>query len=169
MKTSRSDLFTPNMERGTEQLRKKHRVDVEFIDHRGLMRRARVSDQTALDTLFLRRSITAPQHSAGESLLDVMVRSGGAPRSSDPSAVSFGTLRDAERAMSSKIMIASGAYRALAQAGPDVERVTIIVVSEINLPSAKLLPLIKRGLNALVRYFGTGSMRDPREAVDGSR
>jgi len=169
MKTSRSELFTPNMERGTEQLRKKHRVDVEFIDHRGLMRRARVSDQTALDTLFLRRSISAPQHSAGESFLDVMVRSGGTPRSSDPSAVSFGTLRDAERAMSSKIMIASGAYRALAGAGAEAERATIIVVSTDVVPSAKLLPLIKRGLNALVSYFGTSGMRDPREESHGHR
>lgn len=168
MKTSRSEQFTPNMEVGTEELQKKHKIEVESIDYRGLMRRARVSDQTALDTLFLRRSITAPQHSAGESFLDVVVRSGGTPRSSDPSAVSFGTLRDAERAMSSKIMIASGAYRALAQAGAEAERATIIVVSEINLPSAKLLPLVKRGLNALVRYFGTSGVRDPREGGYGS-
>jgi len=156
MKTSRSELFTPNMEAGTEELRAKHRIEIENIDLRGLMRRARVADQTALDTLFL------------ESFLDAIVRSGGTPRSSDPSAVSFGTLRDAERSMSSKIMIASGAYRALAGAGAEAERATIIVVSTNKIPSTKLLPLIKQGLNSLVYYFGTKGMRDPREVADGS-
>lgn len=162
MSLSRSDLFSPNLERGTDELRLRHRVEIQPIDLRGLMRRAVVTDQTAIDKLFLRKKITAPQHSAGESLLDVIVKAGGTPRSSDPSATMGGTLRDAERAMSSRIMVASGAYRALALSGSDVERVTIHVVTKDLLPSGRLLHLLRKGLDSLTYYFGTGGVRDPR-------
>jgi hypothetical protein len=162
MTTSRSDHFSPNMEKGTDELRDKHSVVAEALDYRGLMQRARVLDQTSLDILFLERKITAPQHSAGECFLDVLVRSGGTPRSCDPSAVSFGTLRDAERSLSSRIMVASGAYRVLSREPKDVQDATIIVVTRNVRPNVKLLSLIRRGLNALVGYFGTAGARDPR-------
>jgi len=158
----RFEQFSPNLECGTDELRSKRKVEIEPIDYRGLMRRARVTDQTAIDSLFLDSRITAPQHSAGESLLDVMVRSGASPRSSDPSGTNFGTLRDAERAMSSRIMVASGAYRALARSGQDSERITIIVVAHNVTVSGDMLVLLREGLNALVTYFGTGGARDPR-------
>ena len=162
MTTSRSDHFSPNMEKGTDELRDKHSVVAEALDYRGLMTRARVLDQTSLDILFLERKVTAPQHSAGECFLDVLVRSGGAPKSCDPSAVSFGTLRDAERSLSSRIMVASGAYRVLARESKEVQDATIIVVTRNVRPNVKSLSLIRRGLNALVGYFGTAGIRDPR-------
>jgi len=162
MMISRSDQFSPNLERGTEELRSKHHVEIEPIDYRGLMRRARVTDQTALDALFLRSVITAPQHCAGDCLLEVIVRSGGTARSSDPSSVSFGSLRDAEKAMSSRIMVASGAYRALKRAGEDASKVTLSVVSNNHLVKGNLLLCLRLGLDELVRYFGTYGVKDPR-------
>jgi len=159
---SRSDFFTPNVERGTPELRARHRVEVEPIDYRGLMLRSRVVDQCELDHLFLRRSITAPQHSAGECFMDVLARSGAWPRSADPTPRAAGALRDAEAAISSRIMAASGAFSALRQVSDASRQATMIVVL-MNLPVHQdLIPPLRLGLDALVRHFGTSGARDPR-------
>jgi len=164
--TSRSEIFNPNMEKGTDELRRKHRVVTEAMDLRSLYTRARVEDQHLIDTLFINKEITAAQHSAGECFMDVIVRSGGTPRSCDPSAVSFGSLRDAERSMSSRIMIASGAFRALSEAGEEASSVTLIVICQQvrNKLDKHMLEFLRKGLNALSRHFGTAGIRDPRMA-----
>ncbi len=160
--TSRSEFFTPVLERGTPELRRKHRVEAEPIDLRGLMKRHRVTDQCELDRLFLCRWISAAQHSAGENFMDALVRSGATPRSSDPDSISFGTLRDAEGSISARIMIASGAHRALNKCSPLAREVTIIVVLEDSKLKSKFLDPLREGLNSLVRFFGTAGVRDPR-------
>jgi len=160
--TSRSDFFTPNLERGTPELRNHHHVALESIDLRGLMQRARVTDQCELDRLFLARTISAPQHSAGECFLDVLVKSGGTPRSSDPDAVSMGTFRDAEGSISSRIMIASGAHQALRRASHQAQKTTIIVVLENKKIKSALFNALYEGLDSLVSFFGTSGVRDPR-------
>lgn len=160
--TSRSEFFTPILERGTPELRRKHRVEAEPIDLRGLMKRHRVIDQCELDRLFLCRWISASQHSAGENFMDALVRSGATPRSSDPDSISFGTLRDAEGSISARIMIASGAHRALSKCSPLAREVTIIVVLEDSKLKSKFLDPLREGLNSLVRFFGTAGVRDPR-------
>ena len=161
---SRSDFFTAHLEQGTAELRSHHRIELEPIDLRGLMKRARVVDQCELDRLFLRRTISAPQHSAGECFLDVLVKSGATPRSSDPDAISMGTFRDAEGSISSRIMVASGAHDALRRSSPAAQKTTIIVVLKNDKISSKLFDALHEGLNQLVRFFGTGGMKDPRGA-----
>ena len=161
---SRSDFFTAHLEQGTPELRTHHHVALEPIDLRGLMQRARVVDQCELDRLFLARYISAPQHNAGECFLDVLVKSGATPRSSDPDSISMGTFRDAEGSISSRIMVASGAHDALRKSSPDAQRTTIIVVLKNEKIKAKLFDALHEGLNQLVRFFGTGGMKDPRGA-----
>jgi hypothetical protein len=94
--------------------------------------------------------------------MDALVRSGATPRSSDPDSISFGTLRDAEGSISARIMIASGAHRALSKCSPLAREVTIIVVLEDSKLKSKFLDPLREGLNSLVRFFGTAGVRDPR-------
>tara|TARA_Y100001949_G_C15944872_1_gene311962 strand:- start:65 stop:559 length:495 start_codon:yes stop_codon:yes gene_type:complete len=164
MSLSRSDLFSSNLEKGTPELQRKHRVVRESIDLRGLMTRSRVEDQCQIDKLFLEHRIDAPQHSAGECMMDVLTRAGGWPRSADLEALHVCTLRDAESSIGSRIMAASGALTALRRVSDAARNSTIIVIWRDRPISPDRFPDLREGLDALVRHFRTGGVRDPRAA-----
>jgi len=149
------------IECGTEELRSKHVVEFEAIDLRGVFRRARVLDQTYLDTLFLKKQINAPQYSAGEEYLDLLLRAGAFLRSPSLEAGIDQTGREKSRSMASRIMAVSGARTRLRRdAGPDA---TLAVDLAIGGNARVEVELLKVGLDVLVSYFGTSGVNDPRD------
>ena len=158
-KTSRL-IFESLMECGTEELRKKHRVEFERIDMRGRFRRAKVTDQTKIDCLFLDLKITAPQYSAAEEYMDLLLKSGVFLKSPGFDSGPELTGRDKSRSMASRIMAISGARSRLRKdAGTEA---TLAVDLAIGANANVDIHLLRTGLDVLVSYFGTTGMRDPR-------
>jgi len=146
---------------GTDELREKHRVEWEGIDLRGVFRRARVLDQTHMDTLFLDRKINAAQYSAAEEYSALLLRAGVflASPGFDHGVVMTG--RDKSRAMSARIMAVSGARSRLRKdAGTEVAlAVDLAVGANVGVQ----IDLLRRGLDVLADYFGTSGVTDPRD------
>ena len=156
-----TSLFESLIECGTEELRSKHVVEFEAIDLRGVFRRARVLDQTYLDTLFLKKKINAPQYSAGEEYMDLLLRAGAFLRSPSMEAGIEQTGRDKSRSMTSRIMAVSGARTRLRkEAGPEA---TLAVDLAVGGNTRVRVDILKLGLDVLVSYFGTSGVNDPRD------
>jgi len=146
---------------GTEELRQKHRVEFESIDLRGVFKRARVTDQTYIDCLFLEKLITAPQYSAAEEYMYLMLKSGAFLRSPGWEDGPRSTGRDKGKAMSSRIMAISGARdRLRREAGPDA---TLAVDLAVASDAPVSVALLRQGLDVLSMYFGTTGVKDPRK------
>lgn len=160
-KTSPSTLiFESMLECGTEELRKKHKVEFERIDVRGIFRRARVTDQNKIDCLFLDKKINAQQYGAAEEYQELLLRSGVFLKSPGFEQGPESTGRDKSRSMASRIMAVSGARSRLRRdAGSNA---TLAVDLTIGANANVDINLLRIGLDVLVSYFGTGNYKDPR-------
>jgi hypothetical protein len=160
-KTSHStSIFESMLECGTEELRKKHKVEFERIDIRGVFRRARVTDQNKIDCLFLEKKINAQQYGAAEEYQELLLKSGVFLKSPGFEEGPESTGRDKSRSMASRIMAVSGARSRLRRdAGAEA---TLAVDLTIGANATVDLVLLKKGLDVLVSYFGTSNYEDPR-------
>tara|TARA_R110000824_G_scaffold33602_4_gene107668 strand:- start:1244 stop:1774 length:531 start_codon:yes stop_codon:yes gene_type:complete len=167
---SRSEIFSPVLEVGTPELRKRRHVTVESLDHRGLVRRARVTDQTLLDTLLADQKISPTQHAGGDALLSALVAAGATPRS--PGLEPFipaGRSNEAERGASMRILAARRGFRALRAVSKEASQACFVAVLstdpkvwKIARHSASWVASLREGLDALARSFGIGEIHDPR-------
>ena len=148
------------LECGTSELRDKHRVEWEALDLRGIFRRARVLDQTHVDTLFLEKKISAAQYSAAEEYLALLLKSGvflASPGFEEGVTV---TGSDKSRAMASRIMAISGARSRLRRDASADVRLAVDLAIGANV-KVHIIPL-REGLDILADYFGTTGAIDPR-------
>ena len=158
---STSNFRYENMlECGTSELREKYKVEWESLDMRGIFRRARVLDQTYVDTLFLQKKISAAQYSAAEEYLALLLKSGVfVPSPGFEEGVAM-TGSDKSRAMASRIMAISGARSRLRRDVDSRARLAVDLAIGGNL-KVHVAPL-RRGLDVLADYFGTTGEVDPR-------
>jgi len=143
---------------------------VESLDHRGLVRRARVTDQTLLDTLLADQKISPTQHAGGEALLSSLVAAGATPRS--PGLEPFipaGRSNEAERAASMRILAARRGLRALRAVPQDAAQACFLAILSTDEGARKIarhspswVASLREGLDALARSFGIGEIHDPR-------
>lgn len=150
---NRSNNHPILVESCTDEYRKKKNIKIEGIDHRGIFRRARVLDQTKFDELFLDEKITSSQYSAADMYLGLMSVSGcflKSPNLGGHSSKIPG--RDSAGAMASKILAISSARTRLREAG---ERCLVAVESCVGMNSDVNIDDLKKGLNALAKYFQT--------------
>ena len=148
------------MECGTEELREKHKVEWESLDLRGIFRRARVLDQTYVDTLFLEKKISAAQYSAAEEYLALLLKSGSFLASPGFEQGVTVTGSDKSRAMASRIMAISGARSRLRKNASADVRLAVDLAIGANV-KVHISPL-REGLDILANYFGTTGAIDPR-------
>jgi|TARA_R110000751_G_scaffold20090_3_gene59327 hypothetical protein len=138
------------LESGTEEYRKKKRVETENIDHKGIFRRSRVIDQTQFDLLFIEDRITRKQYSAAEMYLHLMTISGCFLKSASLEPGIRVTGRDVAGAMAGKILVISSARGRLRESGPEcLIAVETCLSSDVKVNVSHL----KKGLNSLVRFF----------------
>ena len=156
-------IVTAGLEHGTEELNRKHHIEWERIDIRGLFRRARVVDQAEIDRLFLKKKISAPQHEAAQSYLAALVRSGAIIRSPSFEESIGGSIKDVEKSISSRIMAVSAARSSLSAAGQKPMMLVDLMVASNRRVRRSELPLVRKGLDLLVRFYGTAQVADPRD------
>ena len=167
---SRSEIFSPILEAGTPELRERRSVRIEALDHRGLVQRARVTDQTLLDSLLADRTISATQHAGGEALLSSLASARAMPRS--PGLEPFipaGRANEAERSASMRILAARRAMGALRGVTREASEACLFAVlhtgpsgRRIARESAAWRASLRTGLDALARAFGISEVYDPR-------
>jgi hypothetical protein len=148
------------IESGTDELKKRHSVVIDDLDPRGIFQRARVEDQCEIDRLFVRRDITAPQHGAAELFLDACQDSGMFPKSCSLEASIGNPLYKVGTILAMRRIAFSRPYRKMeekSKAGADF--VLRIVVSNER---RRVNWDIDVALDALVEWYGTGSLEDPR-------
>ena len=153
------------IESGTPELQGKHLVVLEdvAIDLRHSLRRARVSDQSELDKLFLERRITMKQFVAGEEYLAVLSRSGAFPQSSGFEKGPATSGREAEGRIIGRAMLASRPRRLVIKfCGPKALLVLDAAVMSSQRLSSEWVEELRKALDILVPHFRVDA-EDPRD------
>lgn len=161
---NRSVSLSDLIEQGTPELRSKHKVVIDELDPKGLVRRARVSDQTELDKMFVSNSIDASQHAAGVEFLSALSKSGAFIAGASLEPTSHTPAHSIGSAIASKIMAMSAAFRRMKRdAGDESAELVMRLVGEDQKVPKDRWDLLREGLDALSSYYGTGKVRDPRK------
>jgi len=148
------------IESGTDELKKKFKVEVEKLDSRGIFRRSRVVNQTRIDSLFLDRAIDIAQFSAAELYLELLWKAGIFLRSPSMERSFEVTGKEVEKSISSRILAISGARSKLRKLDPKVALAVDLCIGS-NAPVD--IGLLREGLDVLVDHFGISRMADPRK------
>lgn len=154
---------------GTRELRTHHTVTYELASaRRGLAARARVTDQTMLDRLMIRRAISRDMHSAGEALSRHLHRchmlgpksvrlDGGGGRGGEPMSEAYArSMRAVSRAI--EIMDIG--------AGPDARSATLNAC--LDLEDGAEIRLVQLGLACLLEAGGVRAGYDINELIAGA-
>ena len=157
------EIIEERLENGTPELKRKHKLEWERLDFKGLFRRARVTDQLQIDRLFIDKKITGPQHEAGNQYLAALVKSGAFIRSPSFEKSIDASVKDVEKSISSRIMAVSGARGVLRRCGEDSMLLVDLLIGTGRISRPSEIPVIRRGLDALVRFYGTEAFLDPRD------
>ena len=149
-RTSSISEYPVLIESGTEEYRKKKKIELENIDSRGVFRRARVVDQTTFDKLFIQGKISRAQFSAAEMYLELMSLAGCFLRSPSVQGSEKATGRNVAASIAAKIMVISRARQSLRQAGQD----SLVAVETCLAHDQEVdLDLLRLGLSALANHF----------------
>ena len=148
--TSSTFKYPMILESGTDEYRSKKKVEIERIDHRGIFRRARVTDQTVFDRLFIEEKITREQFSAAEMYLELMGIAGCFLRSPSMEGTERTSGRDIAGSMASKIMVIAKARDRLRKAGSEP---LAAVETCLSLDKDVDINQLRIGLNALAGHF----------------
>lgn len=149
---SKSDGYPILVEAGTDEYQLKKRIEIEKIDHKGIFRRSRVTDQTKFDELFIEDKISKAQYSAAEMYLGLMQISGCFIKSPSLKGGVKNGFRESANMLSAKIVAISSARSRLREAGEDcLIAVETCLAKDMDVD----LGLLRTGLDALARYFQT--------------
>lgn len=159
-----SGRFSQHVESGTPELGRHHRVEIESVDHRGLMRRARVIDQHPLDEMLISRHISASQHAAGESMMDLLALACG-PRSPSLEPMVIVAMRSGDAALVGRWLAISSPVESLRLHSPGSIPVIMGLLANRKPVALNELSTCCRGLDVLSGHFGTWDVRDPRRAL----
>ena len=159
-----SGPFSQHVESGTPELARHHRIEIESVDHRGLMRRARVVDQHPLDGMLISRHISASQHAAGESMMDLLALACG-PRSPSLEPMVIVAMRSGDTALVGRWLAISSPVESLRRHAPGSIPVIMGLLANRKPVALNALSLCRRGLDVLSGHFGTWDVRDPRRPL----
>ena len=159
-----SGRFSQHVESGTPELARHHRIEIESVDHRGLMRRARVIDQHPLDEMLISRHISSSQHAAGESMMDLLALACG-PRSPSLEPMVIVAMRSGDATLVGRWLAISSPVESLLRHSPDSIPVIMGLLANRKPVALKTLSLCRRGLDVLSGHFGTWEVRDPRRPL----
>ena len=149
-----------NLETGTQELKQHHSVVIDDLDPRGVFQRARVEDSCEIDRLFIERKITAPQHGAVEMFMDACAASGMSTKSCSLDGSPASPLHKVGTIIAMRRLAFSGAYRSMCEKSEaGAKSVLLIVASNARI---ELVRGVVKALDALVDWYGTGGIEDPR-------
>lgn len=128
------------------------------------MRRARVIDQHPLDSMLISRHITAGQHAAGESMMDLLALACG-PRSPSLEPMVTVKMRSGDAALVGRWLAISSPVESLRRHSPGSIPVVMGLLADRRPVALNALSICKRGLDVLAGHFGTWEVRDPRRPL----
>jgi len=121
-------------------------------------------DQHPLDGMLISRHISASQHAAGESLMDLLALACG-PRSPSLEPMVIVAMRSGDAALVGRWLAISSPVESLRRHAPGSIPVVMGLLANGKPVALNELGACRRGLDVLSGHFGTWDVRDPRRSL----
>ena len=121
-------------------------------------------DQHPLDEMLISRRISASQHAAGESMMDLLALACG-PRSPSLEPMVIVAMRSGDAALVGRWLAISSPVESLRRHSPGSIPVVMGLLANGKPVALNELGACRRGLDVLSGHFGTWAVRDPRRSL----